>query len=174
MSVLSPGQQAAHERILAVLDEAGADYKRFTHRILRNYEDAELARQESGFSGTESKSMVLKSGDALFVYVTLAGRRVDFKAMRAAIGGPKPKLLKDDELRERMGAEPGNAFPFGFEEAIPIYVDPDVYDEEWLLLSPAIPTETIQMRGADLKRIFARIPNQVTEVTTFNQPQPAE
>lgn len=167
---MSERSQQAHAEILSQLDGVSAEYKVFTHRPIRNYEDAELARQESGFFGTESKSMVLKSGDAIFVYVTLAGRRVDFKAMRAHIGGPKPRILTDEELAEKMGAEPGSAFPFGFGPEIPICVDPEVFTQEWILISPAISTETIQMHGADLQKIYAGLENPITEVTTFNQP----
>ncbi len=167
---MSERSRRAHADILAQLEGIDADFSLFTHRPIRDYEDAKLARQESGFSGAESKSMVLKSGDATFVYVTLAGRRVDFKAMRAHIGGLKPKILNDEELIEKMGAEPGSAFPFGFGPEIPIYVDPDVFAQEWILISPAIPTGTIQMHGSDLQKIYAIIGNRIEEVTTFNQP----
>lgn len=112
----------AHDGILAQLGCIGADFAVFTHRPIRSYEDAELAPWESGFSGTESKSMVLRSGDSIFVYVALAGRRVDFKAMRARIGGAKPKILTDEELIEKMGAQASSAFPFGFRPEGPIYV----------------------------------------------------
>ncbi|MGC4105196.1 MAG: YbaK/EbsC family protein [Thermomicrobiales bacterium] len=157
-------QQQARTRVLDALDRAGATYHLFAHRPVMNYEDAELARQESGFTGTESKSMVLRSGDAFVVYVTLAGKRVDFKAMRAHIGGPKPKLVSDDELREHFGAEPGNAYPLGFDAAIPIYVDPEVFVQEWLLFSPAVPTETVQLRGADLRAVYTLLGNPLDEV----------
>ncbi len=160
----------AHDGILAQLGRIGADFSVFTHRPIRTYEDVELARQESGFSGTESKSMVLRSGDFIFVYVTLAGRRVDFKAMRARIGDAKPKILTDEELIEKTGAQAGSAFPFGFGPEVPIYVDPDVFLQDWILISPAIPTETIQMHGSDLQKIYSTIENPVEEVTTFNQP----
>jgi hypothetical protein len=70
---------------------------------------------------------------------------------------------------ERFAAEPGAAYPFGFDETIPIYVDPAVYDEEWLLLSLVLPTETVQIRGADIRKVFASVANPVEEVTSFNQ-----
>src|SRR3989337_2692342 len=92
--------EVARQRMLDALDGVGATYKLFVHRPIRNYDDAELARQESGFEGTESKSMVLKSGDTAFVYMTLAGNRVDLKAIRAHLGGPKPKIVGNDELWE--------------------------------------------------------------------------
>lgn len=160
--------EGAKQRMLDCMDAVGADYKVYTHRPIRNYDDAELARQESGFFGTESKSLVLKSGDNVIVYVTLAGRRVDFKAVRAHLGGPKPKILGDEDLWSRFAAEPGAAYPFGFDADVRIYVDPVIYDEEWLLLSLVLPTETVQIRGSDIRKVFAHVSNPVEEVTTFN------
>ncbi len=159
--------ESARQRMIDLMEAVGANYKVYTHRPIRNYDDAELARQESGFTGTESKSLVLKSGDAVIVYVTLAGRRVDFKAVRTHLGGPKPKIL-GDELWSRFAAEPGAAYPFRFDEDVRMCVDPAIYKEEWLLLSLVLPTETVQIRGSDIRKVFAYVANPVEEVTTFN------
>lgn len=152
-------------RILDALDRAGARYHQFVHRPVMNYDDAEQAREESGFTGTESKSMVLKNGDSYLVYVTLAGKRIDFKAMRVHLGGPKPKMVSDEELRTHFGAEPGNAYPLGFDADIPILVDPEVFAQEWLLFSPAVPTETVQVRGEDLRATYALLGNSLQEIS---------
>lgn len=154
----------ARARILDALDRAGARYRQFVHRPVMNYDDAELARQESGFTGTESKSMVLRNGDRFLVYVTLAGKRVDFRAMRAHLGGPKPKMVTDEDLRTHFGAEPGNAYPLGFDAAIPVLVDPDVFAQEWVLFSPAVPTETVQVRGEDLRAAYVLLGNPLQEI----------
>ncbi|MBA2469798.1 MAG: hypothetical protein H0V37_10375 [Chloroflexia bacterium] len=161
--------ELARRRMIGLMDAVGAEYKIYAHRPIRNYDDAELARQESAFIGTESKSLVLKSGEDVIVYVTLAGRRVDFKAVRTHLGGPKPKIMTDEELWSRFAAEPGAAYPFGFDENVRTYVDPDLYGEEWLLLSLVLPTETVQIRGGDIRKVFAHVANPVEEVTTFNQ-----
>ena len=121
--------ELARQRMLDTLDAVGADYKVYEHRPIRNYDDAELARQESGFVGTESKSLALRSGDTFFVYLTLAGNRVDIKAIRSHLGGPKPKIVSDAELWERFAAAlgahrlrgvrlwetPNNVFDYGFD-----------------------------------------------------------
>jgi Ala-tRNA(Pro) deacylase len=159
----------ARQRMIDLFEAAGASYHIYQHRPIRNYSDAELARQESGFFGTESKSMVLKSGDTYLVYVTLAGNRIDLKAIRAHLGGPKPKIASDAELWDHFAAEAGAAYPFGFDQRFPIYVDPAIYGEEWLLLSLVLSTETVQVRGADMGRVFEIVANPVEAVTTFNQ-----
>ena len=166
--------EIARQRMLDLLTSAEATFHHFVHRPIRNYDDADLARQESGFIGTESKSMVLRSGEDVIVYLTLAGNRVDLKAIRAYVGGPKPKILTAEELWERFAAEAGAAYPFGFDADVRIFVDPAVFDEEWILMSAVLPTETVQVRGADLRKVFSLVPNVVEEVTTFNQQPKAD
>jgi Ala-tRNA(Pro) deacylase len=161
--------ELARQRMLDALDAVQAEYKVFEHRPIRNYDDAELARQESGFSGTESKSMVLTSGENVLVYLTLAGNRVDIKAIRSHVGGPKPRIMGAEALWEQFAAEPGAAYPFGFGPEVAIYVDPAVYQQEWVLMSLVLPTETVQVRGEDLRKVFDHVANPVEEVTTFNQ-----
>lgn len=161
--------EIARQKMLEVLAAAEAEFHQFVHRPIRNFDDAELARQESGFVGTETKSMVLRSGDDLLVYITVMGKRIDLKAIRAHLGGPKPKMVGAEELWERFAAEPGAAYPFGFDSTVGIYVDPVVFDEDWLLMSLVLPTETLQLRGGDFRKVLASVPNKVEEVTTFNQ-----
>ena len=68
--------------------------------------------------------------------------------------------LRPRELKEYFGAEPGCAYPFGFDESIKIYVDPTIYDQEWFLFSPLFATKTIQVRGSGLRRIFFNLKNK--------------
>lgn len=170
MTVIDLNRQLdVRQRMIDLLDAAGANYHLYHHRPIRNFDDADLARAESGFIGTETKSMVLRSGDQFVVYITLAGNRIDMKAVRQRLGGPKPKFATDAELWEHFAAEPGAAYPFGFDPAVPIYVDPAVFDEEWLLLSAVVSTETVQIHGSSLRQVLARVENPVEEVTDFNQ-----
>jgi prolyl-tRNA editing enzyme YbaK/EbsC (Cys-tRNA(Pro) deacylase) len=74
-----------------------------------------------------------------------------------------------EALWEQFAAEPGAAYPFGFDPEISIYVDPAVYEQEWVLMSLVLPTETVQIRGEDVRKVFDHILNLVEEVTTFNQ-----
>ena len=87
--------------------------------------------------------------------------------MKRALGVKKVRLAGEDELREEFGAQPGAAYPFGFAPAVPILIDPAIYDEEWLLFSAALPTVTLQIRGTDLRAVFDSLPNPTYE------PEPA-
>jgi prolyl-tRNA editing enzyme YbaK/EbsC (Cys-tRNA(Pro) deacylase) len=156
------------DRIIGILDAAEAEYKIYEHRPVLTYDDIELVAKEAGWQGTEAKNLVMKAGDDFVVYVTLQGVRTDTKAMKKHLGVKKLRMATDAELEEYFGAQPGNAYPFGFGEDIRIIVDPAVYEQEWLLFSPCRPSATVQVRGKDLEGVFASLPNQV-EVVSMNQ-----
>jgi hypothetical protein len=70
------------DRIVGIMDAAGAEYRLYEHRPVLTYEDIELVAKETGWNGTEMKNLVLKAGDDFVVYVTMQGVRSDTKAMK--------------------------------------------------------------------------------------------
>ncbi|HMM40492.1 MAG TPA: YbaK/EbsC family protein [Thermomicrobiales bacterium] len=155
---------AAHERIIALLDRLGILYRTWEHRPVLNYGDAELARQEAGFDGVESKAIVCNTDRGLVVYLTTADQRMDQRAVKRLTGARSARLAAPETLMEQLGAVPGSAYPFGFAADIPIVVDPALYDLDKLLFSPALPTVTMQISGLDLRRILGAIGNDVLEL----------
>lgn len=161
--------QEKYQKLMSLLDENKIEYKSFEHRAALTYEDLAAVQKETGFSGTEGKCLVMKVDDRFIVYVTLQGKRINFDAVKEKVQAKKVRLATADELKEYFGAEPGCAYPFGFDSDIDIYVDPHMYQQDWFLFSPVLPTRTIQAKGSDLKRVFDNLSNKVTEVTDFNQ-----
>jgi Ala-tRNA(Pro) deacylase len=159
----------AYEQVISLLDKVGAEYKLFSHREALTYEDLAAVQKECGFVGTEGKCMVLKADEEFIVYVTVQGKRVNFEAIKEQLNVKKVRLALAEELKEYFGAQPGCAYPFGFDLKYEIFVDPVIYEQEWFLFSPVLPTKTIQVKGADLKKIFDNLENKTAEVTTFNQ-----
>lgn len=159
-----PRTVAAYERIIALLDRLGIPYGLWEHRPVLNYEDAELARQEAGFDGVESKAVVCETDRGLVVYLTTADRRMDQRAVKRLTGARSVRLATPEVLMGQLGAVPGSAYPFGFVADVPIVVDPALYDLDRLLFSPALPTVTVQIRGPDLRRVLDAIGNQVFEL----------
>ncbi len=162
-------QDQIYQILISLLDKNSVDYKLFSHKAALTYEDLAEVQKKAGFFGTEGKCMVLKAGDAFVVYVTVQGKRVNFDAIKETLGVGKIRLATPEDLKEYFGAEPGCAYPFGFSADINIYVDPEIYEQEWFLFSPVFPTKTVQVRGKNLKRVFDTLPNKVKEVNNFNQ-----
>jgi len=165
--MIDPNQ--TYEKLIGLLDAHQVEYKLFSHKEALSYEDLAEVQKETGFFGTEMKCMVLKADDKFLVYVTIQGERVNFDAMKAMLNVKKIRLATPEELQEHFGAKPGCAYPFAFDERYDIYVDPAIYEQEWILFSPVLPTKTVQARGGDLRKVFNNLENKVHEVTDFNQ-----
>jgi Ala-tRNA(Pro) deacylase len=160
---------SVYENLINLLDLNKVEYKLFSHKEALTWEELAQVQKETGFFGTETKCMVLKAGEKLIVYVTIQGKRVNFNAIKEKLGVNKVRLSTPDELNDYFGAKPGCAYPFGFDTQYDIYVDPKIYEQEWMLFSPVVPTKTVQAKGSDLKKLFESLENKVQEVTNFNQ-----
>jgi Ala-tRNA(Pro) deacylase len=155
--------------IIALLDKVNATYKVFDHRPLYTFEDAAEIQKESGWIGTETKSMVMKTDTGFMMYMTIQGKRLNFNAIKDTLGLRKVRLVGGDELKEHFNAEPGCAYPFGYDESVPLFVDPIVFEQEWTLFSPGMTTRTIQVKGFDLKKVFDLVENPVQYTDAFNE-----
>lgn len=160
--------EEAYLNLVKLLDENAVEYKLFSHKAALTYENLLEVQKETGFVGTEGKCMVLKVDDKFIVYVTLQGKRLNFDSIKEYLKANKLRLATPEELKEYFGAEPGCAYPFGFDSKYDVYVDPNIYNQEWFLFSPVLPTKTIQAKGVDLKKVFDNLENKVVEVTVFN------
>jgi len=158
-----------YEKLIGLLDSNQVEYKLFSHREALTWDELEAVQKETGFFGTEMKCMALKAGDQLIVYVTLQGKRVNFGSIKEELDVNKVRLSTPEELNEHFGARPGCAYPFGFDSQYDIYVDPMIYEQDWILFSPVVPTKTVQAKGPDLKKVFSSLENKVQEVENFNQ-----
>ncbi len=162
-------REEIYNHIIQLLNASGAEYHVFEHRAALTYEDLALVQAEAGFVGSEGKCLVMKTEYAFLVYVTLQGQKVDFSKVAETVGVKKVRLATAEELEQNFGAEPGCAYPFGFSENIAIFVDPEIYNREWFLFSPLYSTKTVQVRGENLKQVFATLKNKVAETNAFNK-----
>lgn len=157
-----------YKKLLGFLDKNKVDYKLFSHKPAFSYEELLEAQKEAGFFGTEMKCLVLKSEKSFIVYVTIQGNKADFDKIKRFLEIKELRLATSKELKGEFGAEPGCAYPFGFSKEVPIFIDPVIYTQDWLLFSPVLPDKTIQAKAIELKKVFDNLDNRVAEIS-FNQ-----
>lgn len=158
-----------YQKFISLLDSNNVNYKLFNHKPVFSYEDSLEVQKETGFVGTAGKCLVLKTDGRFIVYVTKQGYRVNFDKIKEVLEVSKIRLATAEELKENFGAEPGCAYPFGFDKSVEIFVDPNIFEEDWMLFSAVLPTVTAQIKGSDLRKVFHNLKNKSTEVTNFNQ-----
>jgi prolyl-tRNA editing enzyme YbaK/EbsC (Cys-tRNA(Pro) deacylase) len=143
------------ERIRAMLDEHGIDYRHLQHAPTPTSEDSARARGEPIEIG--GKALVIKGGEQYHLVVFSAARRLDSGALRRQLGVKKARFASPDELHELTGLVPGSVPPFGTPIIpLPLLVDRSVLANERIAFNAGSLTDSIIMLVGDYERV-ARI-----------------
>ncbi len=154
-----------YTEILKILKAENKPYSAYEHEVITDYETAEAVGRRLGWTGTESKSLLLKDkSDKLYLYVTLCGERLDAKELKAATG-QKLKLCAPEEVQARIGCTVGCVPPFGYTKEVVTVVDTRVYRQSNLLFSPGVHSVTLAVAGAALGPLIRASGGRVIELT---------
>ena len=140
------------ERIRAMLDEAGVDYRHVHHEAVRTSEQAARVRGEPLSIG--GKALVVKLGDGFRLFVLSAALRLDSAAVRDRFGTRRIRFASAQELLELTGLVPGSVPPFGPPILpLPLNVDPSVLANNRIAFNAGSLTDSIVMAAADYRRL---------------------
>ena len=146
-----------NKRCYEILEKLDLQPRVVTHEPILNYETANKVDEELGLTGTETKTLFLKSkkGDNYYLFITLASERMDSRLLKNVLG-EKINMVTGDEMIELTGMQPGCMTPFGLKDGLiqKVVVNPKVLNEEKLILAFGSETMSVEMTPDDLKLIL--------------------
>ncbi len=148
---------ATQEALFVRLQELGIETTTHRHPPVFTVEEAKHLRGE--LAGGHCKSLFLKDKkDKLWLVVCLEDRRVDMKALQAAIGSARLSFAKPDLLTRVLGVEPGSVTPFGLindtEQQVTVVLDRQMLEHAPLNYHPLQNDATTQIAPDDLVRFI--------------------
>lgn len=97
------------------------------------------------------KTLVLDIASGHALAVVPAARRLDMKLAQQATGDPHARLAPEEQLaRDFPDHELGAVPPLGSLLAAPVYVDPEVMENETVVFAAGSHTESVKVRTDDL------------------------
>jgi prolyl-tRNA editing enzyme YbaK/EbsC (Cys-tRNA(Pro) deacylase) len=140
------------QRIRAMLDEAGIDYRHVHHEAVRTSEQAARVRGEPLSIG--GKALVVKIGDGFRLFVLSASLRLHSTAVRERFATRRIRFASAPELLELTGLVPGSVPPFGEPVLpLPLNVDPSVLANDRIAFNAGSLTDSIIMQTADYRTL---------------------
>ena len=88
---------------------------------------AEAAAAHGVAPGQIAKTLSLRLGDRIVLFVVAGDARLDNKKTKAAFGA-KPRMLEAEEVAGLTGHPVGGVCPFGLANPLPIYCDESLRD----------------------------------------------
>lgn len=119
-------QPDVHARLIRLLDDHGARYRRVSHAEAGRSEEVALARGTEVGQGAKALAcrLAMPAGAARYVLAVLpADRRLDTGELARLFGAAKAKLLRPDETEQLTQCRIGAIPPFSFSEDLLLACD---------------------------------------------------
>lgn len=145
-----------NKKCMQIIKDLNLNPRIVTHEPILNYETAAKVDEELGLTGTETKTLFLKSkAGNYYLFITLATERMDSKLLKSLFG-EKINMVSGDEMIELTTMQPGCMTPFGLKEGLikSIVVDPKIYNEDKLILAFGSETMSMEITPEDLKTLL--------------------
>jgi Ala-tRNA(Pro) deacylase len=143
---------AVEEKIIEILRQQAVAYEVFEHEPV--YTNPTMAAALGVSEAETVKSLVLTTREKAMVVLVLPGdKKVDWKKAAAGIGTHKVSFAKPDQVLEKVGCEVGCVPPFGQLTPLPIFMDADLTQKEYVYFNPGVHAKSYKVKSWDLKRL---------------------
>ncbi len=139
-------------------------YVLYEHPAVYTCEEAE--KYCGDILGLPCKNLLLrdKKKRRYFLLIFPAKKRADLKKISETVG-EKVSFASPEQLKEKMGLEPGAVSPFGLvndkNHEVEVYVDKEVYDAEIVSFHPNRNTASLELTGEMFHKFLQVVKNSV-------------
>lgn len=142
----------ASERLIAHLEEEGADYQAEEHPVAYTAQEVAATERVSGW--LVAKTVMLEADGDLVMVVLPAPLHVDLGKAAEALGASRVRLAEERVFSKVFpDCEPGAEPPFGKLYGVPVYVDRALREDPEIVFRDGTHQGTIRMRLEDYLRL---------------------
>ena len=142
-----------------ILAEHHIEYERFDHPAVYTVED--VKRLVPPLPAAKTKNLFLRDhkGRRHFLVIVPADKRVDIKALNAAIGSSRLSFGSAKRLKKFLGVDPGSVTIFALvndsDHKVELIIDQSLWEQEAFQFHPLVNTSTLLISNDNLKRFLA-------------------
>ena len=142
-----------------ILAEHHIEYERFDHPAVYTVED--VKRLVPPLPAAKTKNLFLRDhkGRRHFLVIVPADKRVDIKALNAAIGSSRLSFGSAKRLKKFLGVDPGSVTIFALvndsDHKVELIIDKSLWKQEAFQFHPLVNTSTLLISNDNLKRFLA-------------------
>lgn len=145
-----------HERLKALLDREGADYRVVEHESEGRTELIAKIRGNRTEQAVKSIVVMIRFGknEPRYALANVPGDcRVDLKAVRALFGGSQSAFAPREKAEELTGCVIGSIPPFSFNSQLEVLADPLIQENEEVVFNAGQLDRSIFIKCVDFFRI---------------------
>ncbi len=142
-----------------ILADHRIEYERYDHPAVYTVED--VKRLVPPLPAAKTKNLFLRDhkGRRHFLVIVPADKRVDIKALNAAIGSSRLSFGSANRLKKYLGVDPGSVTVFALindpDHKVELIMDESLWEQETFQFHPLVNTSTLLVSRKNLKRFLA-------------------
>lgn len=151
-----------YKNIINILKVNNINYTEITHEISKTCDDSKVFREASWLKWLWSKNLIFHSKWNFFIIITHANKRINAKRFKKEFWSKNIRFATPKEIETQINWTIWCIPSFWFlNTTIPIFIDSDIFREEYFMFTPDDPTKTIRLKTWDLNVIFNTLDNPV-------------
>lgn len=152
---------ANYKNIKNILDSLDINYKEIEHPESHSCDESKIFRQNECLEWIWSKNIVFHCKWNFYLVTTHWDKSIKARNFKHEFGSKDIRFANQDEITPILDAKIWSIPPFWFDNLnITIFVDVEIFDNEYFIFNPSVPTKSIQIKTEDLKKIYSNLPNK--------------
>ncbi len=153
-----------YEKIKNILSNLEINYYEIEHPESKTCEDSKKFREEAWISWIWSKNIVFHCKWNFYLVTTIWDKDIKARNFKKEFWSKDIRFASQDEISKVLWNETKiwSIPPFGFENSeIPVFVDEEIFANEFFMFNPWISTKTIRIKSKDLEKVYKNMQNIV-------------
>lgn len=151
-----------YENIKKILKEFDISFDEIEHPESQSCDDSKRFRDEACLDWIGSKNIVFHAKWEYYLVTTIWDKDIKARRFKKEFGTKDIRFAYQEEITALLWATIWSIPPFGFQnKTIKIFVDKEIFNSEYFMFNPWIPTKTIRVKTSDLLEIYKSLKNEV-------------
>lgn len=151
-----------YKNIINILNSQNISFEELEHEESKSCDDSKIFRQKAWFTGIWSKNIVFHAKQEFYLVTTIWDKDIKARKFKKEFWTKDIRFATQDEITNILKAIIWSIPPFGFvNENIKIFVDSEIFENEYFMFNPWISTKTIRIKTSDLEKIYKTLKNEV-------------
>lgn len=151
-----------YDNIIKILTDLNISFDEINHEVSTSCEHSKELRSKAWLDGVWSKNIIFHAKGKFYLITTLWDKDIKARKFKSEFGSKDIRFASQDEITSLWLWIIGSISPFGFEnDEVPIFVDNEIFKNEYFIFNPADPGKSIRVKTSDFKKIYEILKNPV-------------
>lgn len=154
-----------YENIIQILKKLEIDFDEINHIETTSCEHSAILRKEAWLEWIWSKNIIFHAKWNFYLVTTIWTKDIKARIFKSQFQTKDIRFATQTEITSINMWTIWSIPPFWFDnENIKIFVDNEIFKNQYFMFNPWLPTKTIRIKTTDLKKVYQNLKN---EVSTF-------